>query len=116
MDKGLLVKILLGVGIPTIASAISLFALRVFPKDKAAGSGRSLGRKIGIWVDTIGNSKIGKKAMDTLEEGPMSTACRWAISVIEGILEVVDHDEVKLSVEKKINSDITAAYNEAMNK
>jgi hypothetical protein len=114
MDKGTLITILVTAGVPVIVSAISAILLRLFPKEKVSAQGRALGRKIGIWLDTLGNGKLGKKAMDTLEEGPISTAVRWVISVAEGTLEGLDHDEVKLSVEKKINSDILRAFEEAM--
>jgi hypothetical protein len=116
MNHNLLIVLLTTFGLPAVASIIAFSVARLMPKEKAVESGRSFGNKIGEWLDNIGNSKIGKKAMDTLEEGPISTGCRYLIAVVEGILESLDHDEVKLSVEKKINTDITKAFDEAMRK
>lgn len=58
--------------------------LKFFPKEKLRSFIVPACGKAGDLVSKLGNSKLGQKAMDALEEGPI---CTLLYVIIEGITE-----------------------------
>lgn len=66
--------------------------LRVYPKQKLMNMTGPIAFKAGQAVSFFGNTNIGKKAMDALEEGPIST-----------LIGVMMHDLIEFG--KGLNAD-----------
>jgi len=79
MNAGTITVIVLTV----LPALIALFAWK-FPKNKAINAGDSHGVVIGKVVSSFGNSKLGKKAMSLLEEGPIATIIGYGMSFLTG--------------------------------
>lgn len=69
MSDNMTIFVVGSIVVPVILAIIA----RVIPKQNAIATGDSLGEKLGIIVSTLGNSRLGKKAMDAIEEGPIHT-------------------------------------------
>lgn len=70
---GFVVSLAVGVG-------ASIF-LRYVPKAKAISAGDKHGEFLGILVSNIGNSKLGKKIWNKIEEGPIVTGLAYLMSL-----------------------------------
>jgi hypothetical protein len=80
------------VGSIVIPVALAVFA-RVIPKSKAISSGDSIGEKLGIAMSKLGNNRIGKKAMDAIEEGPITTALAFIMAFAVGFGKGMNRDK-----------------------
>lgn len=69
MSDNMMIFVVGSILVPVILAVIA----RVIPKHKAIATGDSLGEKLGVIVSVFGNSRLGKKTMDAIEEGPIHT-------------------------------------------
>ena len=120
-----LVSIAIAVGVPMILGIIA----RVFPKQKALNLVGKPARKFGQIVSALGNSKLGAKAMNQIEEGPISTVTAMLIHAVKEFEAGLNEDNlvvpenpyctssvVKKKMEKKVPGDIKKAFDEAFKK
>lgn len=78
MSDNITIFVVGSIVVPVILAIIA----RVIPKQKAIATGDSLGEKLGIIVSTFGNSRLGKRAMDAIEEGPIHTLIGFLMSFL----------------------------------
>ena len=67
-----------GCGIGAVVASASF--LKFYPKAKLQLGFDAFMYKVGKVISLLGNSKIGRKAMDTLEEGPIATLITVGVS------------------------------------
>ena len=109
----ILVSLLSQIGIPAGVGVACLLVARFFPKEKALSVAKIF-RKWGRLVSKIGNTKLGKKSMDRLEEGPISTILGFIGMCVYEFSAGLSEDNVKAEVKKKINPELMQAFDEAM--
>lgn len=64
-----------------VSAAVTAF-LRFYPKGRAIEDGGKIGDLIGTVISNFGNSKLGKKIWNKVEEGPITTMLAFAMSFI----------------------------------
>jgi hypothetical protein len=106
--------ILINVGIPGAAFILCGIIARVFPKQKAMDITGAPAEKFGRLLSAIGNTKLGKKSMDRIEEGPLSTIVAVVINMAQRFQKGLQADNIKESVEKKVDKNLMQSYNDAM--
>ena len=105
-----LISIAVAVGIPVILGIIA----RVFPKQKALNLVGKPARRFGRVVSALGNSKLGTKAMNKIEEGPISTVTAMLIHAVKEFEVGLSEDNLKAKMEDKVPVDIKKAFEEAL--
>ena len=103
------------VGIPAAVGIVCLLVARLFPKEKALNAAKVF-RKWGKLVSRLGNTKLGKKSMDRLEEGPIATIIGFVGMCVSEFSAGLSEDNVKEEVKRKIPQELTAAFDEALKK
>jgi len=108
--------ILINVGIPGAISIICLIIAHKFPKQKALDITGAACEKFGRLVSAIGNTRLGKKSMDKLENDIISKIVDIVINGAQRFLKGCKADNIKESVEKKIDKNLLNSFNDAMKK
>jgi hypothetical protein len=104
-----IVQWIIGLGISgAILTAVSAVA-RFWPKEKAIALADRLGTIIGKAITTFGNSRVGKKVWNKVEEGPITTALAFimALCVRIGSVMVEDNNIKSIVPKKKIEPEVT---------
>jgi hypothetical protein len=89
MNEQMTIFVVGSIVVPVVLAVIA----RVVPKSKAIASGDSLGEKLGIAMSTLGNHRIGKKAMDAIEEGPINTVLAFIMAFSVGFGKGMNKDK-----------------------
>jgi hypothetical protein len=89
MNEQMTIFVVGSIVVPVVLAVIA----RVIPKAKAIASGDSLGEKFGVAVSVFGNGRIGKKAMDTIEEGPINTVLAFVMAFAVGFGKGMNRDK-----------------------
>ena len=103
------------IGIPAAVGIVCLIFARFFPKEKALSIAKVF-RKWGKLVSKLGNTKLGKKSMDRLEEGPIATLLGFIGTCISEFAAGLAEDNVTEQVKKKIDPSLLKAFDEAIKK
>lgn len=106
----LLIKIGIGVAIPAILGIVA----KIWPKEKAKNTIGPVFRKFGKLLSTLGNSRLGSKSMNAIEEGPISTIVACVIHAANEFSAGLAEDNVKEKVKEQIPKEISDAFNEAV--
>jgi len=64
-----------------VTAAVAAF-LRFYPKGRAIEDGGKIGDLVGTVISTFGNSKLGKKIWNKVEEGPITTMLAFCMAFI----------------------------------
>jgi hypothetical protein len=88
-----------GIGISFGVSGALAAIARTYPKEKAIALGNKLGDIVGLAITNFGNSRIGKKLWNKVEEGPITTVLAFlmAFFVHVGKKMVEDNYNVDIS-------------------
>ena len=106
--------ILIKAGIAGAIFIISGIIARVFPKQKAMDITGAPAEKFGLFLSALGNTRLGKKSMDRLEEGPISTIVAIVINMGQRFQKGLRADNLKEKMEKEVNKDINKSYQDAV--
>ena len=93
-----------------------LLVARFFPKKKALGIAGNF-RRLGRLLSKIGNTKLGKKSMSKLEEGPIATFLGFIGMCISEFSAGLAEDNVKEDIKKKLEkTEMGKAFDQALKK
>jgi len=95
-----IVQWLINLGIGGIVLAVVAGIAKVWPKEKAIALANKIGDIIGTAITTFGNSRLGKKIWNKVEEGPITTALAFVIALCVRIGSKMVYDN-NINVELK---------------
>lgn len=96
------VQWLIGFGVSGVVLGGVAAIARAWPKEKAIALANRLGDIIGTAITTFGNSRVGKKVWNKVEEGPITTLIAFIIALCVRIgSKMVEDNYIKAMVNKQ---------------
>lgn len=103
-------------GLPAVIGLVCFIVAKYFKKEKALSIAKKVFRPLGRKLSKFGNTKLGKKSMNKLEEGPISTILGFIGMCISEFAAGMAEDNIKEKIRSKVDPNIMKAFEEAIEK
>jgi hypothetical protein len=76
-------------GVPTLIGGIGVLVAWMVPKEGANEKADAIASALYRFTETKGNSKLGKKLTDELEQGPIVTIAYFVIRILSTYVDLI---------------------------